>query len=113
MNEHLPNHALTAFDSLADERRAGVLDHVRACAECRAAWLAADSSRVFALLGRMPIPGRELDRLSARLDAALDREPPRIRPRRFLRVASIAASLLLALVLGAVLWNQEPTPGHA
>ena len=108
MNDHLQRHQLTAFDALADDQRAAALDHVRECAVCRAAWLAEDGSRVFALLARAPLPEDRLERLSERVDAALDRLPPRVPARRdMFRVASIAASLLLAVALGAVLWNHE------
>ncbi len=108
MSDHLQPHQLAAFDALADDQRAAALDHVRECAVCRAAWLAEDGSRVFALLARAPLPEHRLERLSERVDAALDRLEPRVPVRRgMFRVASIAASLLLAAVLGAVLWNHE------
>lgn len=108
MSEHLQQHEILGFDAFVDERRAQALDHLRACATCRAAWLAEDGSRVFSLLARAPISEDRLEQLSGRLDAALDELQPRRAERRgMFRVASIAASLLLAAVLGAVLWNHE------
>ena len=108
MNDHLQRHEIAAFDTLANDQRATALDHVRECAVCRAEWLAEDGSRVFALLARAPLPEERLERLSERVDAALDQLEPRVPARRVVfRVASIAASLLLAAALGAVLWNHE------
>jgi len=112
MSDHLSRHRIEDYDSLSAERRADVLEHVRDCAGCRTAWLAEDDSRLFALLAHAPIPEHKLDQLSARIDAAIDRVEPRIRTRRLgYAAASVAASLLLAAVLGAVLWNHEtPAP---
>jgi len=107
MNDHLQPNEIAEFYALADERRDAALDHLGECAACRAAWLAADGSRVFSLLARSPIPEDRLEQLSRRLDTALDELQPRGAARGLFRVASIAASLLLAAVLGAVLWNHE------
>ena len=108
MNDHLQRHQIAAFEALADDQRAAALDHVCECAMCREAWLAEDGSRVFALLARAPLPKDRLEQLSERVDRALDRLEPRVPARRdVFRVASIAASLLLAAVLGAMLWNHE------
>ena len=108
MNEHLHRHEIAGFDELAGERREAALDHLGACAECRAAWLADDDSRVFSLLARAPLAEEKLAQLSKRLDAAIDELQPRVAGRRgVFRVASIAASLLLAAVLGVVMWNHE------
>ncbi len=109
MNDHLQRHEIAGFDALVDDPRAAVLDHVRECAVCRAAWLAEDGSRVFALLARAPLPEDRLEQLSERVDAGLDRLELGVPARRgMFRLASIAASLLLAAALGAVLWNHEP-----
>jgi len=113
MNGHLQRHEITAFDALVGDRRVAVLDHVRECAVCRAAWWAQDGSRVFALLARAPLPEDRLEQLSDRVDAALDRLGPGVPARRgMFRPASIAASLLLAAALSAVLWNHEPPARH-
>jgi len=108
MSEHLRQDEISAFDTLADERRRAALEHFAECAACRAGWLAEDGARVFSLLARAPIPQRRLEQLSERIDTALDGLRPR-RParRRLFGAASIAASLLLAAVLGAVLWDHE------
>jgi hypothetical protein len=108
MNEHLNQHEIAGFDALADERRDAALDHLRECGVCRTAWLADDESRVFSLLARAPLAEEKLAQLSDRLDAAIDELQPRGPVRRgVFRVASIAASLLLAAVLGVVMWNHE------
>jgi len=108
MSDHLRRHQFAAFDALADDQRGAALDHLRECAVCRAAWLAEDGSRVFALLARVPFPEDRLERLSERVDAALDGLEARVPAQRgVFRVTSIAASLLLAVALGAVLWNHE------
>ena len=109
MSDHLQRHEIAGFDALVDGQRAAVLDHVSECAVCRTAWLGEDGSRVFALLARAPLPEDRLEHLSERVDAALNRlelgGPAR---RGMFRLASIAASVLLAAALGAVLWNHEP-----
>lgn len=108
MNDHLQPNEIAGFCALSDERRGVALDHLGECAACRGTWLADDGSRVFSLLARSPIPEDRLEQLSERVDAALGELQPRVAARRGLfRVASIAASLLLAAVLGAVLWNHE------
>ena len=61
MSEHLQQHEILGIDALVDERSAQALDHLRACATCRVAWLAEDGSRVFSLLSRAPISdGRQI-----------------------------------------------------
>jgi len=108
MSEHLQAHEITGFDGLSDERRDAALEHLGACATCRAGWLAEDGSRVFSLLSLAPIPEDRLEQLSRRVDAALEETAPRVAAiGGIFRVASIAASLLLAVVLGAALWTHE------
>lgn len=108
MSEHLRQDEISGFDGLSDARRRSALDHLAGCAECRAYWLADDDARVFSLLARTPIPEDRLEQLSERIDTALDElQSGRPARRRMFGVASIAASLLLAAVFGAALWDHE------
>ena len=109
MSDHLSQLEITGFDALPEARRESALDHLGGCTACRVNWLAEDPARVFSLLGGAPIDEQRLDELSARVSAAVDALEPVPVPRRsWGRVASIAASLVLAVGLGAVLWNQQP-----
>ncbi|NIM01148.1 MAG: hypothetical protein GTO30_01205 [Acidobacteria bacterium] len=112
MAEHPKQAEIVGFDALARDRREAVLAHVADCASCRAAWLAEDGSRLFSLLSHAPIPEPKLRELSARVGAAVDRLTPQATRRLRFRIASIAASLLLAAVLGGVLWNHEWPTGR-
>jgi hypothetical protein len=112
-NDHLNPEEILGFDALTGDRRVAALEHLCGCSTCREACLASDEAGVFALLSRVAIPQEKLDQLSLRIDAALDDVRPAVPIRRnpFHRVASIAASVLLAAVLGAVMWNHEaPEP---
>jgi len=104
MTRHLDRELIEGFESISDAARETALVHLRGCAGCRAAWIADEPSRVFALLSRAPVPEQRLELLSQRVAAAV---APRERTPRWYGAASIAASLLLAAVLGAVLWSHE------
>lgn len=109
MSEHLSQLEMAGFDELSDARRESALDHLGGCTACRVTWLEEDPARVFSLLGRAPIDEQRLDELSARVSSAVDAlEPATAAGRSWWRVASIAASLVLGVGLGAVLWNQQP-----
>jgi len=111
MSLHLEPHQIEGFESLPGDARDVALAHLRDCGACRAAWIADEPSRVFALLSTVKIPEGRLEQLSERVAAEID--PGRARaskisgPARLYGAASIAASLLLAAVLGAVLWTRE------
>jgi len=110
---HLDPSVLARFDALPPDERAESLDHLAGCAACRGDWLAADPSRAFALLARVELPASALDRLSERVRRAVDGSE-RIRrrpgsPGRLLGAASIAASLLLGLLIGGYVY-RVPRP---
>jgi len=112
-NDHLKPDEIGGFDALTGDRRMAALEHLSGCSTCRVACLADNQASVFALLARVTVPEEKLEQLSARIEAALDGVAPGVQVRRspFHRIASIAASLLLAVVLGAVMWNHEaPQP---
>lgn len=114
MSQHPEPGLLSRFETLEGEARAELLDHVGGCAECRARLAEGDPTRLFALLALQPLPRPALDRLSARVDAELDRDARR-RPSwpRFGAVASLAASLVLAGLFGIYLTGRstpEPAP---
>ncbi len=113
MGEHLTQAEIAGFDAMTEERRSVVLEHVAECPACRAAWLEEDGSRLFSLLSRAPVPEPRLEERSARVGSALDELAPAATGRLRFRIASIAASLLLAAVLGGVLWNHEWPDGRA
>ena len=106
MRDHLRQDEIFGFDALLGDRRAAALEHLCECASCRAECLAHSETSVFSLLSRAPLPEERLEQLSARIGTALDELKTPL-PRRVFRVASIAASLLLAAALGAVMWNHE------
>ena len=86
--------------------RAELLAHVRACAECRVELASADPSRLFALLGSEPVPREALERLSQRVAAAIASEPRRRPAAHSWAWGALAASLLVAGMLGAYLLDR-------
>jgi hypothetical protein len=93
------------------ERREA-LEHLRSCADCRAAVGATDPTHLFALLVLSdPAPGL-LDRVSAGVTAGLSAEDGRDERRSWRSGLAIAASLLMAAVLGAYLL-RAPDAGRA
>jgi hypothetical protein len=102
---------LTRFDDLAGEARLTLLRHVDTCDACRASLLEIDPSRIFALLSLDTPPAAALDRLSARVEAAIDAETA-VRPaRRPLYAAlSVAAAVLLAVLFGGYLLERDAAP---
>lgn len=103
---HLDRPTIESFDALDEPRRRAALGHAVVCGDCRARLLAGDPARAFALLVLEPVPVAALDRLSARLDAAIDREA-QPRHRRRYSVAAVAASLLLAALLSLTALRVE------
>jgi hypothetical protein len=89
------------------ERRA-LLVHLRGCPSCQAALAKEDPARLFALVALEPVPEGLLDRLSAGVAAQLD--GPTARGRRRRGWGAIAASLLLAAVLGTYLLQGQGEP---
>lgn len=115
MTDHPETRQLIEFDSLDERARTALLLHVRDCSRCRAVWAAADPTRQFAALRLAPLDPAVLDRLSAGIDRGIEGEQARRRRGRLYGVASIAASLLLAAVVGGFLWRGDvaPPPGTA
>jgi len=103
---HLAPRRLDADDLTAAERL-DLLAHVRVCATCRASWVAGRPARLFALLALDEPSPHDLDRLSERVSAAIDREgrPGGGRRRAW---SSVAAAVVLAGLLGTYLWNGAP-----
>jgi hypothetical protein len=104
MHSHPDSDALRRFDELEAEDRGKLLRHVAGCAGCREQFLAADPSRAFALLSLAPVPEEALDRLSSRIDERI------VPARRTYRYASLAASLLLAALLGGYVLTRPAIP---
>jgi hypothetical protein len=104
---HLAPRLLDADDRLTAAERLDLLAHVRVCAACRASWLATHPARIFALLALDAPSADDLDQLSSRVSAAIDRAG---RPGGGLRRAwtSVAAAVVLAGLLGSYLWNDIP-----
>lgn len=112
MSEHLDRALLAPGSEASDVDRQRVLDHVRSCSECRDQWVGADPSRVFALLAVDSVPEAALDRLTACIDAELEREST-ARRRRGLAAGglSLAASVVLAVILGGGLTRRPESSG--
>ena len=61
---HLERDELAGFARLEGELRRRAVDHLTGCATCRSALAGEDPSRIFSLLGRMPLPDVLLDQVS-------------------------------------------------
>ena len=106
MNEkHLASEQIAGFDALAASERENALAHMRVCGPCRERLCAEEPSRLFALLALEPIPDAALEQLSRRVSVDLDRESggAAVR-RRWPEVASIAASLFIAVIFLGYSW---------
>jgi len=87
--------------------REALLGHLRDCATCRAELAEHDPSLVFSLLALEPVPAGVLESVSERAGAAIRREGRPGRRRRGLAWASLAASILVAGLLGAYFWGDR------
>lgn len=95
------------LDESPGPARSELLLHLRDCPACRA-WLASrDPSRLFALLALEPVPAAFLERLTAAVDQAVPRVAGRSTGVERWGLASLAASLVLASLVGAYLWERE------
>jgi hypothetical protein len=108
-----PHPPQALLDGPLSLERTRALRHVADCDDCRAQWAGEDPSRLFGLLAALPVPAGDLDRLSARLDAALAANP-RATARRtggghHARSAglALAAALALASAIGLYLGLRE------
>jgi anti-sigma factor RsiW len=110
MNRHPELERFLGEGSAAD--RAQTLEHVRTCRECLAEVAERDPSRVFGLLASEPVPEHVLARVSAGVSEAIDAESDDrtgTTPRGAIATfGPIAASVLLAGLLGAYLWMERP-----
>jgi hypothetical protein len=107
---HLERQRILDLDSLAPAEREEALGHLVRCADCRGVLAADGTERLFSLLATERVPDAVLDRLSASVTAAVAAEEP-ARPRRLgFAAASVAASLLLAGLLGTYLLKSEVEP---
>lgn len=116
MNEHVDPGGLRDPETLPESRRRELLAHAAGCAECRRRLAAEDPSGLFALLAVQPLPAGALERLSQRVEDELSRQAAPGRAGRNWRVtASIAASLLLAVLFGTYVSRRDvgPLPARA
>jgi predicted anti-sigma-YlaC factor YlaD len=116
LTEHLDRTAILALDERTTEERQALLAHVASCPQCRALVARVAPERLFSLLALDTIDPRALDRLSESVARAVRAEPSASSGGRVLRAASLAASLLLAALLGTYLFTArvggrvEPAP---
>jgi hypothetical protein len=108
MIEHPDLSSRTSLDGLSEHERRALLGHVSACPRCREALAGDDPSRLLALLALASPPQEAMERLSARVAGGVDRLGASRRGRGAGFVASIAATLLLAAILGGYLVRQGP-----
>ena len=114
MGGHLDARQLSEFDALEDVERREVLGHVAVCGSCRAVWVEADPSRLFALLEADAVPTAALDRLTERVNEEIDAvATTSIRRRPGLGWASLAASVMLAAAVGGYLVSRPDVVGPA
>jgi hypothetical protein len=104
MTRHPELHELHGPD------RAAALAHVAACETCLLELGGEDPTRLFALLALEPIPVSVLGRVSAGVERSIDAEERHLRGRRVASWLSVAASLLLAAVLGTLLRQGTAVP---
>jgi hypothetical protein len=100
-SRHADPVLLDGPDTGSEAERLALLEHVRGCAACRARWLAADASRLFALLRLDEPPQEKLDALSARVMEGVEVAVAARAGSRLRGFAAVAASLLLAAALAA------------
>jgi hypothetical protein len=92
---------------LAPTERSRLLAHVRDCAACRADLASHDPSLLFSALALEPVPAEILDRVSRGAASAIGRERRRAATRRVYAWGSLAASILIAGLLGGYVWTQR------
>jgi len=96
--------------------REQILRHVSGCRACRDRLVELDPGALFALLSLRQPPAAALDDLSRRVSAEIDAERRPVARVRFAAVASLAASVLLAVALGVYFKRapvNEPDPFRA
>lgn len=99
--------AWTELEALDRAERLALLEHARGCQACRGLLCAGDPSRAFALLALRPVPQAALDRVSARIAAAIDPRHaaplPGARRAVVAAWAGYAAAVLLAVAIAGLL----------
>jgi len=116
MSEHPDLRSLLEEGSTNEASRLELLVHLRGCAHCREVLAGAEPERQFGLLRLEPIPDGILERVSDGVSAELAREERRPSGRHRLAWGALAASLLLAGMLGTYLWpgrDEAPLPDAA
>lgn len=114
MTAHPEQRLVESYETLGADRREELLRHAAGCASCRASIARRDPSRLFALLSVRPVAAADLDRLTAGLDRQIDQSAPRRSGSSgWGAVASIAASLLLAGIVGLPVLRHAPEPVSA
>ena len=112
MSGHLDPAAVRAWDELTGDERMVHLRHVRECPACRAMLASECPEALFGMLSLSPLPAAALQSLSSNVQWAIEGERSSgIGIRRWLQMAGLAASLLIAGWLGAYLTRSEPDPG--
>ena len=103
MSRHLEEPTIAGFEDLGPVARSEAVAHAADCAACRVRLLEADPTRAFALLADLEVPEARLARFDAELARELSALSSRATGPRWLRLASVAASIALAaLILGLV-----------
>jgi len=97
-------------DELPRAERQELLEHLHGCAACRATVVREDPSALFSLLALEPIPDTVLARVSRGVAERVTRETRRVSTRRAYAFGSLAASVLLAALLGVYMQTRESPP---
>ena len=107
MSDHPDPRLLIDREDMPAAERHEILTHLRGCANCRARLASRDPSLLFSVLALEPVPTDVLDRVSRRAEAAISREERRAATRRTYAWGSLAASILVAGLLGAYFWTHR------
>ena len=111
MSIHPERTTLREIDGLDAQRRDEVLEHVASCSRCRDVFVGEDPTRLFALLGRSPVPEKILDEVTANVMAGIaggDVSSIGLTQGRGRGWIALAAAAVLAVALVLIPFGKTP-----
>ena len=106
MTGHPDLRALIEGSGQTRSEREAMLGHLRDCARCRAELAEHEPSLLFSVLALEAVPAEVLESVSERAGRAIRLEGLPGRRRRAYAWGSLAASILVAGLLGAYFWGE-------